>query len=239
MSDQWVLISAASKGIGYAIAQKCASAGYRCIGMARTEPSDTSPFEEFVCVDLADAVQTAHALESVVKKFKVTRLVNNMGLTHSAALEEVQLADIDRLVNLNLRTTIQVTQALLPAMHDARFGRIVNISSRAAMGKARRTVYSAVKSGVHGLTRSWALELSPYITVNCVAPGPIETEMFKSVNADASPATKKILGNMPAGRWGQPREVAHSVVHFLDDDAGFTTGQVLHVCGGLTIGQTG
>lgn len=238
MSGDWVLVTAASKGIGFAIAQKCAAAGYRCVGMARTAPQERSAFADFICVDLSDADATARALDIALAHRPITRVVNNMGLTDSAALEDVRLEDLHRLVNLNLRTTIQVTQALLPAMYDARFGRIVNISSRAAMGKAKRTVYSAVKSGIHGLTRTWALELAPYITVNCVAPGPIETEMFKSVNDDAAPATQKILDTIPVKRWGKPREIAHSVVHFLDDDAGFTTGQILHVCGGLTVGQT-
>lgn len=237
MNGEWVLVTGASKGIGLAVAQKCAEEGYRCIGMARSVPSDDAAFAEFLSVDLGNPAEAAKALKKALEGRAVTRLVNNMGFTHSSALEDVQFSDLDRLVNLNLRTTIQMTQAVLPAMRAAGFGRVVNISSRAALGKAQRTVYSAVKAGIHGLTRSWALELAPCITVNCVAPGPIETEMFRSVNADVSAATQKILDALPARRWGQAREVAHSVVHFLHQDAGFTTGQILKVCGGITVGQ--
>lgn len=238
MSRGWVLVTAASKGIGLAVAQRCSALGYQVVGMARSVPEDVEVFADFVCVDLSDPLATADALRGLSDR-PVTRVVNNMGLTHSALLEEVDFADLDRLVNLNLRTTIQVTQALLPTMKAARFGRVVNISSRAAMGKVQRTVYSAVKAGLHGMTRTWALELAPHVTVNCVAPGPIETEMFRSVNAAQSARTQHIMDTVPLRRFGAPREVAHSVAHFLDEDAGFTTGQLLHVCGGLTVGLAG
>ncbi|WP_028602456.1 SDR family oxidoreductase [Ottowia thiooxydans] len=238
MSQDWVLITGASKGIGLAVAKKCTELGYRAIGMARSAPTESASFAEFLCVDLSDPRATATALAKI-SNLPITRLVNNMGYTHSAALEDVTFEDLNRLVNLNLRTTIQVTQASLPAMRAAHFGRIVNISSRAAMGKSHRTVYAAVKSGLHGLSRTWALELAPHITVNCVAPGPIETEMFRSVNAEESETTQRILQTVPMQRFGQPREIAHAVTQFLDKDAGFTTGQLMHVCGGLTVGLAG
>ena len=130
-----------------------------------------------------------------------------------------------------------IIHALLPAMREARFGRIVNISSRAALGKEERTVYSATKAGLLGMTRTWALEMAPYgITVNAIGPGPIATDLFLSGNPPDSPKTKKILATIPLGRMGQPAEIAHAVASFMDDRAGFTTGQVLYVCGGMTVG---
>jgi NAD(P)-dependent dehydrogenase (short-subunit alcohol dehydrogenase family) len=122
-------------------------------------------------------------------------------------------------------------------MQAARFGRIINISSRAALGKELRTVYAATKAGLLGMTRTWALELAPYgVTVNAIGPGPIATELFLSGNPPDSPKTKKILESIPLKRMGEPDDIAHAVASLLDDRAGYITGQVLYVCGGLTVG---
>jgi NAD(P)-dependent dehydrogenase (short-subunit alcohol dehydrogenase family) len=130
-----------------------------------------------------------------------------------------------------------VAQGLQPLMQAARFGRIINISSRAALGKELRTVYSATKAGLLGMTRTWALELAPYgVTVNAIGPGPIATELFVSGNPPDSPKTKKILESIPVKRMGEPEDIAHAVASLLDDRAGFITGQVLYVCGGMTVG---
>jgi NAD(P)-dependent dehydrogenase (short-subunit alcohol dehydrogenase family) len=130
-----------------------------------------------------------------------------------------------------------VAQGLQPLMQAARFGRIINISSRAALGKELRTVYAATKAGLLGMTRTWALELAPYgVTVNAIGPGPIATELFLSGNPPDSPKTKKILESIPLKRMGEPDDIAHAVASLLDDRAGFITGQVLYVCGGLTVG---
>jgi NAD(P)-dependent dehydrogenase (short-subunit alcohol dehydrogenase family) len=130
-----------------------------------------------------------------------------------------------------------VAQGLQPSMQAARFGRIINISSRAALGKELRTVYSATKAGLLGMTRTWALELAPYgVTVNAIGPGPIATELFLSGNPPDSPKTKKILESIPLKRMGEPDDIAHAVASLLDDRAGYITGQVLYVCGGLTVG---
>ena len=122
-------------------------------------------------------------------------------------------------------------------MKAAGKGRIVTISSRAALGKELRTAYSATKAGVIGLTRTWALELAPHgITVNAIGPGPIETELFKSANPHNSPRTQAIIRGVPVQRLGQPEDIAHAADFFLSDGASFVTGQVLYVCGGMTVG---
>ena len=140
-------------------------------------------------------------------------------------------------MNVNLAAAIICTQALLPGMRAAHFGRIVNISSRAALGKGERIAYASSKAALLGFTRTLALEVaSDGITVNAIGPGPISTELFESANPPGSLATQRILENIPLGRIGQPEEVAHLVASLLDERAGFTTGQVIYVCGGMTVG---
>ena len=117
---------------------------------------------------------------------------------------------------------------------------MVNIGSRAALGKGGRTVYGASKAGLAGMTRTWALELAADgITVNTVAPGPIATELFNQSNPPGQPKTLALEASIPVGRVGQPEEVAHSVAMFLDPRAGFITGQLLYVCGGISVGLAG
>jgi 3-oxoacyl-[acyl-carrier protein] reductase len=128
-----------------------------------------------------------------------------------------------------------LAQAFLPAMKKQRFGRIVNMSSRVILGKKGRTVYGGTKAALVGMTRTWALELGAHgITVNAVAPGPIVTELFKRSNTPAQ--AQKLVASTAVGRGGTPEDVAHATAFFLSPASGFVTGQVLHVCGGASIG---
>jgi NAD(P)-dependent dehydrogenase (short-subunit alcohol dehydrogenase family) len=136
-----------------------------------------------------------------------------------------------------LRCAVQCTQTLLPGMTHAGFGRVVNMASRAALGKELRTAYAASKAGLIGLTRVWALELGPLgVTVNAIGPGPIATELFNRANPPGAPRTEAIVNSVPVRRIGQPDDIAHAAGFFLDQRAGFVNGQVLYVCGGLTVG---
>jgi len=133
-----------------------------------------------------------------------------------------------------------LTQALIPVMQKKGYGRVVNIGSRAALGKQGRTVYSATKAGIVGMTRTWALELARSgVTVNAIAPGAIATELFLTANPENSEQTKKLKAAVPMGRIGKPEEIAHVVAMLFDPLAGYTTGQVIYVCGGLSVGMTG
>jgi 3-oxoacyl-[acyl-carrier protein] reductase len=232
-----VLVTGASRGIGRSIAARLAQEGLAIVTLDRDPPAERLPGEVFLQVDLADAGATAQALTEVVARHAPTRLVNNAGTVRPGALEDVTWEDLDTVVALNLRCSIQCAQALLPAMKAAQFGRIVNISSRAALGKELRTVYAATKAGLHGMTRTWALELAAHgITVNAIGPGPIGTELFHRVNPADSPRTKAIIDGVPVKRLGTPDDIAHAVAYFVDARAGFVTGQVLYVCGGMTVG---
>jgi 3-oxoacyl-[acyl-carrier protein] reductase len=167
----------------------------------------------------------------------IVRLVNNAGIIRPAALEQTTVDDFDAVMAINLRAPMLLTQHLFPGMRKAKFGRIVSIASRAALGKEERTVYAGSKAGLIGMTKTWALEMAQYgITVNAIGPGPIATELFTSGNPPDAPKTIKILQSIPVQRMGQPEDVAHAVASLLDDRAGFITGQIHYVCGGMTVG---
>jgi 3-oxoacyl-[acyl-carrier protein] reductase len=170
----------------------------------------------------------------------ITRLVNNVGIVRPGLVEEQSFEDLEIAVSLNIRCALQCLQALLPGMKAARFGRVVNISSRAALGKERRTVYAATKSALIGMTKVWALELGgDGVTANAIGPGPIRTDLFDRANPPDSPRTRAIIEAVPVRRVGVPEDVANAVAFLLDARSGFVTGQTLYVCGGMTVGAAG
>jgi NAD(P)-dependent dehydrogenase (short-subunit alcohol dehydrogenase family) len=227
-----VLITGSAAGIGQASAERCRAEGYEVIGIDRDGDG--------IRADLSDPEATAVALSQALRGGPITRLVNNVGIVRPGSVEEQSLADLNLAVSLNLRCSLQCLQALLPAMKQAGFGRIVNIASRAALGKERRSVYAATKAGLIGMAKVWALELGGHgITANSIGPGPIRTELFERANPPGSSATQVILDAIPVGRMGEPQDVAHAVAFLLDARSGFVTGQTLYVCGGMTIGAAG
>jgi NAD(P)-dependent dehydrogenase (short-subunit alcohol dehydrogenase family) len=235
MTDR-ALITGGANGIGRAVTERLAADGYGCIVFDRAAPRNDLP-ADYVEVDLSDRAATAAALAKVLKDGPITRLVNNVGVVRPGALEDASETDFEMAVSLNLRCALQCTQALVPGMKAARFGRIVNISSRAALGKELRTVYSATKAGLHGFAKTWALELGAFgITANAIGPGPIRTALFEGANPPGSPRTQAIINGVPVKRMGEPADIANAASFFLDARSGFVTGQVLYVCGGMTVG---
>lgn len=227
-----VLITGSAAGIGAACAERCRSDGY--------EPVIIDRIGDGIRADLSDPAETARALEMALEGGPITRLINNVGMVAPAAVEEQTLEEFDRVVALNLRCAMQCTQALIPGMRAAGFGRIVNMASRAALGKELRTAYSATKAGLIGMAKTWALELGVHgITANAVGPGPIRTELFDRANPPGAPRTQAIIDAVPVRRVGEPQDVAHAVSYLLDARSGFVTGQVLYVCGGMTVGSAG
>lgn len=229
-----MLVTGGARGIGRAIAELGVSRGWEVVVIDR-EPA---PVGRALVADLSDPDATGAALTEALADGPITRLVNNVGAVFPASLEDQTLAQVDAAFSLNLRCAIQCTQALLPGMKEARFGRIVNMASRAALGKELRTAYAATKAGLVGVTRVWALELGAHgITANALGPGPIATELFERANPAGSPRTQAIIDSVPVKRIGTPEDVAHAAGFFLDELSGFVTGQVLYVCGGLTVGS--
>lgn len=235
-SRRTAVVTGGSTGIGAVVCDGLLERGYRVLSLARRPPHRQHPDLIGLEVDLADVTATRRAAEEI-RAYAPTTIVHNAGVVRSALLEDVQIEDLDYLVNLYFSATIVLTQACLPAMRAASFGRVIIISSRAAVGLATRTVYTATKAGLIGLGRTWALELGPHgITVNVVAPGPITTEMFTSVIPEDSERAANLIRSLPMRRLGAPQDVARAVFYFADPENSFVTGQTLFVCGGASVG---
>jgi NAD(P)-dependent dehydrogenase (short-subunit alcohol dehydrogenase family) len=239
MSERFALVTGGSSGIGADICRSLLAAGYRVISLARRPAAKSIPGVHDVPVDLTDAVATREAAFEVARQFPITTVIHNAGAVREKALEEVTPEDLQALTNLHLAASLALVQANLATMKEQRYGRIVLISTRAVLGLAKRTVYSATKAGMLGLARTWALELGGHgITVNVVAPGPIEaTEVFHEIIPKDSPKLPRIIESIPVKRLGRPEDVSRAVMFFVAPEAGFVTGQTLFVCGGTSVGS--
>jgi 3-oxoacyl-[acyl-carrier protein] reductase len=232
------IVTDGSAGIGRAVVQGLLRKNYDVISLDVQPAPDAHPKLRHVTVDLTDTEATARAAAEIAASSAVTTLIHNAGTVRPALLAQVKLEDLDALVNLHLSAALLLLQATLPAMKAAGFGRMVLVSSRAVLGLPTRTTYSATKAGMLGMARTWALELAPQgITVNVVAPGPIETDNFYSVVPRGSGQAERIAQAIPVKRLGQAGDVARAVMFFADRDNGFVTGQVLYVCGGTSVGS--
>lgn len=233
-----VVVTGGSAGIGEGICRHFLRTGATVVNLDINPPEQVAgPSCHFIQADLSDPAATRAAAEEISTRFEIDCLVNNAGTPLPASLEEVGDADFDLGVNLHLRAPLILAQAVTKGMKERHFGRIVNISSRVILGKKARTVYSSTKSGMVGLTRTWALELGAFgITVNAISPGPVMTELFKKNNPPE--VAKKLIRAVVVGRAGTPDDIARAVLFLADRDSGYITGQVLHVCGGSSLGSS-
>jgi 3-oxoacyl-[acyl-carrier protein] reductase len=236
--DRVTLITGASKGIGRACAERLHRDGHHIIGLARNQPADGTFLGDFYTVDLADRTATAEILSTLTAKYDVNGLINNVGLVAPQLLAEIELANFDAVVEVNMVSAIQCAKACLPAMRRQSFGRIVNISTELVLGYETRTAYSSAKAGLISFARTWALELAKYgVSVNAIAPGPVETDLFMDNNPIGSPQREAKLARIPLGRFGMPEDIAAVVAFFMGPDAAFVTGQTVFVCGGSSLGS--
>jgi 3-oxoacyl-[acyl-carrier protein] reductase len=238
MTDRPVaIVTGGSAGIGAAICRLLIDAGHEVVSLARRRPDWSDPALHAVEVDLSDAKATERAAAAAAEQYAISTVVHNAGVIRPNLLADVSQDDLHHLAQLHLGAAILIVQAVLPGMRARKFGRIVLISSRAALGLQTRTAYSATKAGMVGMARTWALELAPFgITVNVVAPGPIgDTEMFRDVVPAGGEREAAIAKSIPVGRLGRSDDVARAVAFFADPANSFVTGQLLYVCGGASI----
>ena len=234
------LVTGASRGIGQAIALRLAGEGMRVIGTATTAAGAAAIGEALaahggsgIVLDVTDGEAIAAAVDAVVRDHRGLHvLVNNAGITRDMLSMRMKDDDWHAVLATNLTGVFRACRAALRPMMKQRWGRIVNITSVVgASGNPGQANYAAAKAGVAGMTRSLAREVaSRGITVNCVAPGFIETDMTKSL---AEAQTAALLATIPAGRLGQAAEVAHAVAFLASAGAGYITGTELHVNGGM------
>lgn len=237
MTDYTAVITGGNKGIGADLAAAMLERGWRVISIARHAGEAGHDRLEHVRADLMDPEATERAAREIAASHRVTHFIHNAGIILPNLIEEAKPADLQALTQLHLGAALTLTQAFLPAMKDARFGRILFNASRAALGAKTRTAYGASKAGMIGMARTWALELAPHgITVNVVAPGPIRTDNFWGIVPKDSDQEADLAARMPVGRLGTPEDVTHAFLFFADPKAGFVTGQTLFVCGGASVG---
>ncbi len=242
LTNQIALVTGASRGIGAAIAQELGKQGATVIGTATSAGGAENINSSLkavgivgmgIALDVNDAAQIEAVLAEITSKFgEITILVNNAGITRDTLLMRMKAEDWDAVISTNLTSVYRMSQAVLRPMMKARTGRIISISSVVGhMGNAGQTNYAAAKAGMAGFTKSLAAEVgSRNITVNCVAPGFIDTDM----TAELPEAIKtKMLENVPLGRLGNVNEIAATVAFLASPSAAYITGETIHVNGGM------
>ncbi len=238
---QIALVTGATRGIGAAIALELGGRGLKVIGTATTDEGAAKigsalaafPGSRGVKLDVTDAAAADALIDSLVKEHGALHvLVNNAGITRDMLAMRLKDDDWDAVIDTNLKAVFRLSRAVIRPMMKQRYGRIVNITSVVgASGNAGQANYAAAKAGVAGMTRALARELgSRNITVNCVAPGFIETDMTANLPEEQQ---KALLGQIPLGHLGKPADVAYAVAYLASPRAAYVTGQELHVNGGM------
>ncbi len=244
---QIALVTGATRGIGRAIALELAARGVTVVGTATTEAGAAAITQALqavaaapqgqgghgICLNVTDGAALDTAIEGIVKQHGALHiLVNNAGITRDMLAMRLKDEDWDAVIDTNLKAVFRASRAVMRPMMKQRYGRIVNITSVVgAAGNPGQANYAAAKAGVAGMTRALARELgSRSITVNCVAPGFIATDMTDALTDDQK---KSLLAGVPLGRLGSPQDVAAAVAFLASPQAGYITGTELHVNGGM------
>ena len=238
---QVALVTGASRGIGAAIALELAQKGLKVVGTATSDEGAAKISRVLAafpgCVgkslNVNDAAAAEALIDSIVKEYGGLQvLVNNAGITRDMLAMRLKDDDWDAVLDTNLKSVFRMSRAVMRTMMKQRYGRIISITSVVgASGNAGQVNYAAAKAGVAGMTRALARELgSRNITVNCVAPGFIETDMTASLPEEQQ---KALLGQIPLGHLGKPQDIAHAVAFVASPQAAYITGQEIHVNGGM------
>ncbi len=240
-AGQVALVTGASRGIGATIAAELAARGLKVIGTATTDEGaqrisqalSVHPGCRGARLDVNDAAAGEALVDAIVAEHGALHvLVNNAGITRDTLAMRMKDADWDAVLDTNLKAVFRMSRGVMRTMMKQRYGRIVSITSVVgASGNPGQANYAAAKAGVAGMTRALARELgSRGITVNCVAPGFIETDMTAALPEEQH---KALLGQIPLGHLGKPSDIAHAVAWLASPQAGYVTGQEIHVNGGM------
>lgn len=241
LQGQVALVTGASRGIGAAIALELARQGLKVVGTATTDAGAAqigtalSAFEgcQGARLDVNDGAAAEALVDGIVKgQGGLQVLVNNAGITRDMLAMRLKDDDWDAVLDTNLKAVFRMSRAVMRTMMKQRYGRIINITSVVgASGNPGQANYAAAKAGVAGMTRALARELgSRGVTVNCVAPGFVETDMTAGLPEEQQ---KALLGQIPLGHLGKPADIAHAVAWLASPRAGYVTGQEIHVNGGM------
>ncbi len=239
-----VVITGAGQGIGAAIARCFAGQGAslalvdvnaeQLLQLAESLPASAGEVLQLTA-NVADKEQVRQLVEQVVAKFgAIDVLVNNAGIIRDNLISNISEQDWDQVLDVNLKGAFLCCQAVFPTLKKQRYGKIVNIVSRAWLGSIGQANYTASKGGLVSLTRSLALEFARFqINVNAVAPGAIDSPMTRGLTDEAR---ERLIRMQPTGKMGKVEDIAAAVAFLASDDAEFITGQVLHVDGGKSCG---
>jgi 3-oxoacyl-[acyl-carrier protein] reductase len=243
MSDAKVaLVTGATRGIGKAIATTLAQRGYTVVGTATTDEGvatigaalkQLENLGDGLRLDVTDGASIVATMTAIQARFGgVGVLVNNAGITRDNLVVRMSDNEWDAIMNTNLKAAFRLSKAVLRGMMKARQGRIINVGSVVgSSGNAGQANYSAAKAGLIGFTKALALEVgSRAITVNCVAPGFVDTDMTQALSEDIR---AKLLEHIPLARLGTPADIANAVAFLASDEAAYITGVTLHVNGGM------
>ena len=246
-SPRVAVVTGSARGIGAAIAQRLAADGLVVAVLDLEESAAKTTVDTIkaaggrafaVGADVSDPDQVTAAVDRIADALGApTVLVNNAGVTRDNLLFKMSVDDWDTVMNVHLRGSFLMTRAVQKHMVEARYGRIVNLSSTSALGNRGQSNYSTAKAGLQGFTKTLAIELGRYgVTANCIAPGFIVSDMTKAtaerIGEDWDTYLAARVRQIPVGRAGQPEDIAHMVSFLVSEDAGFVSGQVIYVAGG-------